>query len=462
MFIRPAVMEDLPRLMEIYAIARDFMRSVGNPTQWGNTHPPRESVEEDIRCGVCRVAEDDGRIYAVFALIPGPDPTYSKIDGAWLNDRPYAVMHRVATDGSRHGVMQEIFRYAGLFYDELRIDTHKDNIVMQHAVLHGGFKYCGVIYLANGDPRLAYQRSRETPHCLCFGSLNMDHMYRVPAFLSPGETLRSGSLTHVCGGKGLNQSIAAASAGLNVAMAGNVGDNAEGERLCATLTARGVDASLVRRLPDTDCGHAIIQVADNGENAILLFGGANERVDDEQIAAVMQELRPGDLVIMQNEINALPEIMKAAHACGAKIVFNPSPFNARVTENLIRSSDILFVNEVEAAQLVNNEAEGEAAGALLHARWPHLLLVETLGGDGAVAWLNDEVCHQPIFPVKAVDTTGAGDTFTGFFLGAWGRGMSLSDCLDLAARASALCVSRMGTSSAIPTLTEVAHARFAK
>ena len=270
MFIRPAIWDDLPRIMEIYAAARDFMRRAGNPNQWGNNNPPRSSVEEDIQHGVCRVAEEDGRIYAVFALIPGPDPTYAKIDGAWLNERPYAVMHRVATDGSRHGVMQEILAYAGLFYNELRIDTHKDNIVMQRAVLRGGFKYCGIIYLATGDPRLAYQRSRETPHCLSFGSLNMDHVYRVPAFLTPGETLRSDSLTHVCGGKGLNQSIAAASAGLKVTMAGNVGDNAEGERLCAALTARGVDPSLVRHLPDTDCGHAIIQVADNGENAILL------------------------------------------------------------------------------------------------------------------------------------------------------------------------------------------------
>ena len=460
MFIRPAVWEDLPRLMEIYAAARDFMRRAGNPTQWGNTHPPREIVEEDIRRGVCRVAEDDRHIYAVFALIPGPDPTYSLIDGSWLNDRPYAVMHRVATDGSRHGVMQEIVRYAGLFYDELRIDTHRDNIVMQRAVLRDGFQYCGIIYLANGDPRLAYQRSRDIPRCLSFGSLNMDHIYRVPAFLTPGETLRSDSLTHVCGGKGLNQSIAAASAGLKVTMAGNVGDNAEGDRLCTTLIAHGVDSSMVRRLPDTDCGHAIIQVADNGENAILLFGGANEQVDTNQISAVMQALHPGDLVILQNEINALSEIMEAAHACGAKIVFNPSPFNARITDNLIASSDILFVNEVEAAQLVNNEAEGETAGTLLHTRWPHLLLVETLGGNGAVAWLGNEVCRQSIYPVKAVDTTGAGDTFTGFFLGAWARGMSLSDSLDLASRASALCVSRMGTSSAIPTLAEAVHARF--
>lgn len=462
MFIRPATWDDLPRLLEIYATARDFMRHNGNPNQWGNNNPPRSSVEEDIQSGVCRVAEENGRIYAVFALIPGPDPTYAKIDGAWLNDRPYAVMHRVATDGSKHGVMQEILAYAGLFYDELRIDTHKDNIVMQRAVLRGGFQYCGIIYLANGDPRLAYQRSREIPRCLCFGSLNMDHVYRVPAFLTPGETLRSDNLTHVCGGKGLNQAIAAASAGLSVIMAGNVGDNAEGKRLCAALTARGIDASFVRHLPDTDCGHAIIQVADSGENAILLFGGANEQVDAKQISKVICNLHPGDLVILQNEVNSLSEIMAAARAQGAKIAFNPSPFNERVTEELIESSDILFVNEVEASQLVHGEAEGENAGALLHARWPHLLLVETLGANGAIAWRNEEVFRQAIYPVKVVDTTGAGDTFTGFFLAAYAKNMALSACLDLAARASALCVSRMGTSSAIPSLAEAVHSRFKK
>lgn len=291
--------------------------------------------------------------------------------------------------------------------------------------------------------------------CCCFGSLNMDHVYRVTAFLSPGETRAAQALAHVCGGKGLNQAIALAAAGAEVTMAGNVGDNAEGARLEAALRARGVDTRLLRRLPEVDCGHAVIQVADNGENCILLFGGANERVDAEQIAAVLKQFSAGDLLILQNEINLLPEIMRAARQRGLRIAFNPSPFNARITEELLRLADIVFVNEVEARQLVDGAASGEAAGALLHARYPHLLLVQTLGAQGALAWQGEAFERQAAFPVRAVDTTGAGDTFTGFFLAAHAAGRPLKECLRLAAKASALCVTRLGASAAIPTMAEV-------
>ena len=291
--------------------------------------------------------------------------------------------------------------------------------------------------------------------CCSFGSLNMDHMYRVHAFLSPGETRPAQSVSHVCGGKGLNQAIALASAGARVFQAGNVGDDADGQRLIAALTERGVDASLVRRLPGVDCGHAIIQVADNGENCILLFAGANFGVDEEQIEAALGHFEAGDLLVMQNEINLLPRIMRAAKARGLRIAFNPSPFNERVTPELITLSDILFVNEVEARQLIPEAADDDDAGRLLHAKWPHLLLVQTLGSRGAVAYDGDACLRQPAIPVQAVDTTGAGDTFTGFFLAAWTRGEPLQICLRQAAQAAALCVSRMGTSAAIPTLEEV-------
>ena len=158
---------------------------------------------------------------------------------------------------------------------------------------------------------------------------------------------------------------------------------------------------------------------------------------------------------MQNEINLLPEIMRAARQRGLRIAFNPSPFNARITEELLRLADIVFVNEVEARQLVDGAASGEAAGALLHARYPHLLLVQTLGAQGALAWQGEAFERQAAFPVRAVDTTGAGDTFTGFFLAAHAAGRPLKECLRLAAKASALCVTRLGASAAIPTMAEV-------
>ena len=291
--------------------------------------------------------------------------------------------------------------------------------------------------------------------CCCFGSLNMDHIYRVAEFVQPGETRKVTALNHVCGGKGLNQSLALAAGGAQVLPAGNVGDNADGDHLAAALAARGLDTGLVRRLPDCECGHGIIQVTDRGENCILYYAGANERVDARQIDEVLSYLDPGDLLVLQNEINDPLTLVRAAKARGRRVALNPSPCNALITPALLSLVDILFVNEVEARQLAGPADADEAAGAALHARYPGALLVQTLGARGAVAFQGDAVYQQPAFPVQAVDTTAAGDTFTGFFLSAWMAGGDLPACLRLAARAAALCVTRLGASVSIPSLAEV-------
>lgn len=155
--IRKAKMEDFERILEIYAYARGFMGKMGNPTQWGNHYPPIDMLQGDIAAGNLCVVED-GQIHGVFAFFTEPDPTYSYIeDGAWLDDSPYGTIHRVASDGSG-GVFSAVLDYAQSRNPHVRIDTHRDNKVMQHVLEKNGFRRCGIIYLEDGDPRIAYDK----------------------------------------------------------------------------------------------------------------------------------------------------------------------------------------------------------------------------------------------------------------------------------------------------------------
>lgn len=154
--IRKAKPEDLPRILEIYAYARQFMRDNGNPTQWGDGAPAESTLNRDIAAGQLYVLEQNG-LHAVFALIPGNDPTYAEIEGAWLSQSPYATLHRVAGDGTLHGIMDCVVAFSKAQYPHLRIDTHRDNQIMQHLIVKNGFIYCGVINTEDGTPRLAYE-----------------------------------------------------------------------------------------------------------------------------------------------------------------------------------------------------------------------------------------------------------------------------------------------------------------
>ena len=155
--IRKAQRADLQRILEIYAYAREFMAKTGNPTQWGSTHPPREMLEADIPAGNLYVVEDTA-IHGVFAYFTEPDPTYDYIeDGAWLDESPYGTIHRVAADGSG-GVFSAVLKFAAERNPHVRIDTHADNKVMQHVLEKHGFTRTGIIYLEDGDPRIAYER----------------------------------------------------------------------------------------------------------------------------------------------------------------------------------------------------------------------------------------------------------------------------------------------------------------
>ena len=155
--IRKADMSDLEKILEIYSRARAFMAQTGNPTQWKNNYPDNDTVVNDIVSQNLYVIDEDGNLDAVFMLSNGPDETYSEIDGAWINDEPYCVIHRVASSGRRRAIMADCLNFALLNSQNVRIDTHNDNAIMQHQLEKLGFKRCGVIKLKNGEPRIAYQ-----------------------------------------------------------------------------------------------------------------------------------------------------------------------------------------------------------------------------------------------------------------------------------------------------------------
>lgn len=156
MTIRPAALEDFPALDRIYARARSFMKEAGNPTQWAPNYPSIEQLQSDLSKGALYVIEQNETVVGVFALVPGAEPTYREIDGAWHADAPYATIHRVASDGSCRGIAQACFDFCKMQYSYLRIDTHADNFPMQAVIRKAGFHPCGTIIIEDGSPRIAY------------------------------------------------------------------------------------------------------------------------------------------------------------------------------------------------------------------------------------------------------------------------------------------------------------------
>lgn len=287
---------------------------------------------------------------------------------------------------------------------------------------------------------------------LNFGSLNLDYVYQVDHFVGPGETLSAVSRAVKPGGKGLNQSVALARAGARVVHAGCIGEG--GDMLKALLERNGVDTARLMPVEEMQ-GHTVIQVDREGENCILLYGGSNRCVTPAQIERTLADCDAGDWLVLQNEINGLPAIVDAACARGMVIALNPSPCDARLGAVDFGKLSWLLVNEVEAAQITGSAEPGEA-WALLHARWPRLSLLITLGGAGSVAFTPEGECaRQAAFPAKAVDTTAAGDTYTGYFIAGLMAGLSLADCMRRASRAAAISVTRPGAADSIPTLDEV-------
>ena len=286
---------------------------------------------------------------------------------------------------------------------------------------------------------------------LNFGSLNIDYVYSVAHFVRAGETLSSAKREQFPGGKGLNQSVAFARAGVQTYHAGLIG--AEGELLCQALRESGVDTSLVRTIEGSS-GHAIIQVTPSGENCILLFGGANQRITEPFTDEVLDGFGAGDWLMLQNEINGLDTIIRKAKQRGMVIVLNPSPCNEVISALELSQVDWLILNETEGNQ-ITGESEPQTILDTLLRRYPSMRVVLTLGSRGSVYADSDFRVKQEIFQAKAVDTTAAGDTFTGYFFASVMEGKAPSEALRIASAASAIAVSRRGAAPSIPQRKEV-------
>ncbi|MFK7745022.1 MAG: ribokinase [Roseobacter sp.] len=278
------------------------------------------------------------------------------------------------------------------------------------------------------------------------GSINADNVYRVPHLVKPGETLAAYAFSQGLGGKGANMSVAAARAAARVVHIGAVG--ADGRWATDRLMEYGVDTRHIAQVAETT-GHANICVDAQGENAIVLYAGANRSVSRDAIGAALSQASAGDSFVTQNETNGQDYAAKMARDLGLRVVYAAAPFDAQAVEAVMPYLDLLVLNEVEAAQLT-----AETGSNL--ADLPVSQIVVTMGGAGCKLWSKGQASQVfPALDVTPVDTTGAGDTFTGYLVAGLDRGMPMAQAIDLATHAAALMVTRIGTADVIPDLKEI-------
>ncbi len=301
------------------------------------------------------------------------------------------------------------------------------------------------------------------------GSLNVDHVYRIPCIVQPGQTLTTRSYQVFAGGKGANQSVALTRAGARVIHGGVVGQG--GEFLRDKLAAEGVNVQHVL-VSDQPTGQAIIQVDDAGENAIFLYPGTNHQITPALVEALLADTQAGDVLLLQNEINEVARMIEQGHARGLRVCLNPAPMTEAVKGYPLTKLDMLIVNQTEALALVGqeppaplqtnrNEAQSHASAPWTEARIDALLnalqalapaarIVLTLGSQGAVWQDPTQRLVMPATPASVVDTTAAGDTFIGYLLAGEQAGMDVPTRLQQACRAAARCVEKMGAMDSIP------------
>ena len=289
---------------------------------------------------------------------------------------------------------------------------------------------------------------------LNIGSMNLDHVYSVDHIIQPGETEATGQVTLYLGGKGMNQSCALAKAGVEVYQGGMIGD--DGQPFLEACNEYGVHSDFIETVDDKT-GHTIIQIDKHAQNSILLYGGANQRLTEAYVDSVLSHFEAKDILLLQNEVNLLPYIVDKAYEKGMQIALNPSPFNEKLDGVDMNKISIFLLNEVEGKQLTGF-TDSQSILSEMRSRFPHARIVLTLGVDGAIYSDGEHQYFQPSFPVKAVDTTAAGDTFTGYFLAGLAEGLGISQILKMAAKASAIAVTRAGAVPSIPYRSEVEEA----
>jgi len=284
------------------------------------------------------------------------------------------------------------------------------------------------------------------------GSINADMVYAVPHLPGPGETLAATGLQRFLGGKGANMSVAAARAAAHVRHVGAVG--ADGAWAVERLMEYGVDTRHIRQVAHPT-GHAIVTVDPGGENQIVIFPGANRAIPEAAVQAALSEAAAGDSLLIQNETNAQCLAARIGRDLGLRVCYAAAPFDAEAVRAVLPYLDFLVLNAVEAEQL--EQATGMGPGAL-----PVRDVIVTLGAGGARHFDTDKGKSRdfPAVPVTPVDTTGAGDTFTGYVLAGLDRGLPMAQAIAQAMRAAAIMVTRHGTADVIPDLKDVQAARL--
>lgn len=288
---------------------------------------------------------------------------------------------------------------------------------------------------------------------LNFGSLNIDYVYSVNHFVQKGETISSDKLNVFSGGKGLNQSLALSKAGVEVYHAGAIGE--DGLLLEKLLRDNGVNTKFLRVLSDVRTGNAVIQKNNEGDNCIILYGGSNKAISKEMVDDVLGNFEKGDWILLQNEISEIPYIVEKAYEKGMKIILNPSPMNDRIFDINLNYIHCFILNEIEAESLTEKSEDKEILLKKLQEKFPHAEIILTLGEQGSLYSKDNKVIEQEAYKVKVIDTTAAGDTFTGYYLVGRLDGKTVKESLDTAAKASAIAVSRNGAAPSIPQKDEV-------
>ncbi len=291
---------------------------------------------------------------------------------------------------------------------------------------------------------------------LNFGSLNIDWVYNVDHFVKPGETLSALSVDRFSGGKGLNQSVALAKAGASVFQAGGIG--IDGEFLKERLVESNVEVSFVKSF-EVPTGNAFIQVDKSGQNCIILFGGANQEITKEYAEEVIKNFEEGDILVLQNEISSLKEIIDLAYEQGMQIVLNPSPMNQKILELNLNKITYFMMNEIEGEAITGANDPDVILDKMME-KYPQSKVVLTLGDKGSRLAEGEKRISFGSYEVKAVDTTSAGDTFTGYFIAGIAEGMEIEKAMERASKAAALAVSVKGASNSIPLPQQVDNCKL--
>lgn len=286
---------------------------------------------------------------------------------------------------------------------------------------------------------------------LNYGSMNVDNVYAVPHMVAPGETLLATGRQLFCGGKGLNQSIAMAKAGCEVYHIGVAGS--DGQMLLDAMEKQGIHTDFVKRVPGPSA-HTVIQVDANGQNSIIVYSDEAITFTDAEMDEVLSHFGPGDALVEQNELNRSPAMMRKAAERGLLILFNPSPINDAIMSYPLDCVDWFIMNEIEGGMLTG-EHEPQKILDAMNAKYPKAGVLLTLGGDGAYLRRDGRTLFQPAFKVTAVDTTAAGDTFSGYFIGGMAAGEDPALTLRRAAYAASIAVSRKGAADSIPERGEI-------